>query len=96
MPNPVSFRYFKNSREITQLTVVVYVRFPLSLRKVEDLLQERGVDVNYESVWYWWHRFGSQFARQIKKRRAGGMHARNWKWHLGEVFVKINGERHYL
>ena len=52
--------------------------------------------MSYESVRYWWHRFGSHFARQIKKRRAGGMHSSNWKWHLDEVFVKINGERHYL
>ena len=96
MPTPVSFRYFKTSPEIIQLAVMMYVRFPLSLRNVEDLLHERGVDVSYESVRYWWHRFGSQFANQIKKRRAGGMQTSNWKWHLDEVFVKINGERHYL
>ena len=58
MPNPVSFRYFKTSPEIVQLAVMLYVRFPLSLRNVEDLLHERGVDVNYESVRYWWQRFG--------------------------------------
>ena len=52
--------------------------------------------MSYESVRYWWHRFGSQFASQIKKRRAGEMQSSNWKWHLDEVFVKINGERHYL
>ena len=75
---------------------MLYVRFPLSLRNVEDLLHERGVGVSYEFVRYWWHRFGSQFASQIKKRRAGGMQSSNWKWHLDEVFVKINGERHYL
>ena len=96
MPNPLSFRYFKTSPEIIQLAVMLYVRFPLSLRNVEDLLHERGVDVSYESVRYWWHRFGSQFANQIKKRRAGGIQSRNWQWHLDEVFVKINGERHFL
>jgi putative transposase len=90
------FCYFKKSPEIIQLAVMLYVRFPLSLRNVEDLLHERGVDVSYESVRYWWHRFGSQFASQIKKRRAGGMQSSNWKWHLDEVFVKINVERHYL
>ena len=96
MPNPVSFRYFKTSPEIIQLAVMLYVRFPLSLRNVEDLLHERGVDVSYESVRYWRHRFGSPFSHQIKKRRAGEMQSSNWKWHLDEVFVKINGERHYL
>jgi putative transposase len=48
--------------------------------------------VSYESVRYWWHRFGAQFASQIKKRRAGGMQSSNWKWHLDEGFVKINGK----
>ena len=52
MPTPVSFRYFKTSPEIIQLAVMLYVRFPLSLRNVEDLLHERGVDVSYESVRY--------------------------------------------
>ena len=83
MPKPVSVRYFKTSPEIIQLAVMLYVRFPLSLRNVEDLLHERGIDVSYESVRYWWHRFGSQFASQIKKRRAGGMQSSNWKWQLG-------------
>ena len=82
MSNPVSYRYFKTSREIIQLAVMLYVRFPLSLRNVEDLLHERSVDVTYESVRNWWHRFGSQFARQIKKRRAGGMQASHWKRQL--------------
>ena len=59
MYNPVSFRYFKTSHEIIQIAVMLYVRFPLSLRNVEDLLHERGVDVSHKSVRYWWHRFGS-------------------------------------
>ena len=61
MPNQVSFSYFKTSPEIIQLAVMLYVRFPLSLRNVEDLLHERGVDVSYESVRYWWYRFGPKF-----------------------------------
>ena len=66
MPNPVSFGYFKTSPEIIQLAVMLYVRFPLSLRNVEDLLHKRGVDVSYESVRYWWHRFVSQFVSKIQ------------------------------
>ena len=84
MPTPVSFRDFKTSREIIQLAVMLYVRFPLSLRNVEDLVHERCVDVSYESVRSWWHRFGSQFARQIKKRSAGGMQSSNWRWRNGQ------------
>ena len=56
------FRYFKTSPEVIRLAVMMYVRFPLSLRNVEDLLHERGVDVSHETVRFWWNRFGPMFA----------------------------------
>jgi len=90
------FKYFKTSREIIRLAVMLYVRFPLSLRNVEDLLHERGIDVSHETVRYWWHRFGPLFAAEIKMRRVAGLRSSRWRWHLDEIFVKINGERHYL
>ena len=75
---------------------MLYVRFPLSLRNVEDILHERGVDISHETVRFWWHRFGPMFANEMRKRRIGGLKFSRWQWHLDEVFVKINGERHYL
>lgn len=90
------FKYFKTSPEIIRLAVMLYVRFPLSLRNVEDLLHERGVDVSHEAVRYWWHRFGPMFASEIRKRRISGVKSSHWRWHLDEMFVKINGERCYL
>ncbi len=91
------FKYFKTSHEIIRLAVMLYVRFPLSLRNVEDLLHERGIDISHETVRFWWNRFGPLFAAEIRKRRANRMRAySNWQWHLDEVFVKINGETHYL
>ncbi|MBW0159529.1 IS6 family transposase [Sedimentimonas flavescens] len=82
------FRYFKTSPEI--------IRFPLSLRNVEDLLHERGIDICHETVRFWWRRFGPMFASEIRKRRVEGLRSSHWRWHLDEMFVKINGERHYL
>lgn len=96
MPKPSPFRYFKTSPEIIRLAVMLYVRFPLSLRNVEDLLHERGIDISHETVRYWWQRFGPMFAAEIRKRRVEGMQSSRWKWHLDEVFVKINGLQHYL
>jgi putative transposase len=58
------FRYFKTSREVIQLAVMMYIRFPLSLRNVEDLLHERGVDVCHESIRLWVDRFGTFFRRK--------------------------------
>lgn len=82
------FRYFKTSREIIQLAVMMYVRFPLSLRNVEDLLLERGVGVGHEGVRLWVDRFGPVFAGKIRTRRASYMRQHTkWQWHLDEVFV---------
>ena len=79
------------------MAVMLYVRYPLSLRNVEDLLSERGVDICHETVRFWWNRFGPMFAAEIRRRRVDRMRGfRHWRWHLDEVFVKINGERHYL
>ncbi len=91
------FRYFKTSPEIIRLAVMIYVRFPLSLRNVEDLLHERGIEISHETVRFWWNRFGPIFAAEIRKKRVRHLRAySNWQWHLDEVFVKINGETHYL
>ena len=90
------FKGFHSGPEIIRLAVMLYVRFPLSLRNVENLLHERVVDISHETVRYWWHRFGPMFAAEIRKRRIEGMKSSRWRWHLDEVFVKINGERHYL
>ena len=81
-PNP--FRYFRTSPKVIRLAVMMYVRFPLSLRNIENLLHEHGVDVSHESVRFWWMRFGPLFASEIRKTRVQRMRAHsNWQWHLG-------------
>ncbi len=95
MRNP--FRYFKTSPEVIRLAVMMYIRYPLSLRQVEDLLFERGIDICHETVRAWWNRFGPMFAAEIRKKRSASMRAENqWRWHLDEVFVRINSETSYL
>ena len=91
------FKRFNSSPEIIRLVVMMYVRFPLSLRNVEDLLAERGIDICHETVRHWWNRFGPLFAADVRRQRVCRMRGfRQWKWHLDEVYVKINGELHYL
>ena len=95
MKNP--FRYFKTSPDIIRLAVMMYIRIPLSLRHVEDLLHERGIDICHETVRVWWNRFGPMFAADIRKKRSASMRTHiQWRWHLDEVFVRINGETYYL
>jgi putative transposase len=78
--------------EIISHCVWLYFRFPLSFREVEELMLERGVIVSYESIRRWCLKFGQQYANSLRRRqpRPGD------KWHLDEVFIKINGERKYL
>ena len=75
----------------------MYVRFPLSLRNVEDLLFERGIDICHETVRLWWNRFGPLFAGDIRRQRVSRMRDfRHWRWHLDEMYVKLTGEMDYL
>jgi len=82
---------------VIRLVVLMYIRFPLSLRNVEDLLFERGIDLCHETVRFWWNKFGPMFAADIRRQRVSRMRGfRQWQWHLDEMYVKINGEMVYL
>ncbi len=94
MKNP--FRYFNCSTEVIRLTVMMYIRYPLSLRQVEDMLFERGIDICHETVRFWWNRFGPLFVSEIRKHRVQNHSYSRWHWHLDKVFVRINGETHYF
>ena len=94
---PSPFRRFNSSPEVIRLVVMMYVRFPLSLRNVEDLLFERGIDLCHETVRMWWNRFGPLFAGYIRRHRVNRMKGfQHWRWHLDEMYVKLNGEMVYL
>lgn len=86
-------RYFNYSEDIIRWAILLYVRYPLSLRQVEELLSERGMDVSYETVRLWWNRFGPEIAKSIRNRRKAGS---LWSWYLDEAFVRINGKPRYL
>jgi putative transposase len=70
--------------------VWLYHRFPLSFREAQELLLQRGVIVSYETIRRWCAKFGQAYANGLRRRRPGD------KWHLDEVFLKINGEHKYL
>lgn len=75
----------------------MYVRFPLSLRNVEDLLFERGIDICHETVRLWWNRFGPLFVSDIRQELVSRMRGfRHRRWHLDETYVKLNGNMDYL
>src|SRR5688572_6969800 len=78
--------------EVISHAVWLYVRFPLSLRMVEEMLAARGIDVSHETVRQWGRRFGLAFANQIRRR----LPCPGDKWHLDEVCLLIRGKKHWL
>jgi putative transposase len=86
------YRGHRFPREIISECVWLYFRFGVSFRDVEELMATRGVVVSYETVRCWCDKFGKQYADGLRRRRA----RTGDKWHLDEVFLKINGVTHYL
>lgn len=67
IPRTNRFKYLKTIPEIITLVVIHYIRYPISLRQVEDILHERGIDVSHETIRYWWNRFGTLFSKKLRK-----------------------------
>lgn len=93
MANPsISYKRHRFPRQIIAHAVWLYARFNLSLREVEEVLLERGIDVSYETVRRWVAKFGPQIARNLRRRQARSGDI----WHLDEVAVKIAGRSFWL
>lgn len=89
---PISYARFQFPPTVIQHAVWLYLRFNLSLRDVEDLLAERGINASYETVRRWVSRFGTAYAKRLRARRPRPDDG----WHLDEMFVSIGGRRMYL
>ncbi|WP_217242265.1 IS6 family transposase [Streptomyces sp. AC555_RSS877] len=87
-----SYQGFRFPPEVIAHAVWLYHRFPLSFRDVEELLFERGIQVSYEAIRLWCERFGPEYAARLCRRRLRP----GDKWHLDEVFIKVNGRMRYL
>jgi putative transposase len=95
MSTPISDIRYKNHRfpaEIIGHSVGLYFRFCLSFGIVEALLFVRGIIVSYEAIRKWRRKFGQAYANPLRRRRPRP----GDKWHLGEVFLTVTGDRHYL
>ena len=92
MSAPESYRRHRYPIEVVEQCVWLYFRFALSYRDVEERMAKRGVQLTYETVREWCDKFGAVYAAQLRKKRAKF----GSKWHLDEVFIKINGVQHYL
>jgi putative transposase len=86
------YRGHRFPREIISYAVWFYYRFAVSFRETEEVLAARGVLVSYESVRRWCDKFAHLYDAGLRRRRV----RTGDKWHLDEVFLNINGVRHYL
>ena len=89
---PLCFKRHRFHPDVIRQAVWLYFRFTLSLRDVEDLMAERGIDVTYETVRCWVDKFGPAIAANIRKRRGRA----DCVWHLDEMVVKISGKRMWM
>ena len=89
MPSYKGHRY---PAEIINHCVWLYFRFTLSFRDVEEMMLQRGVVVSYETIRRWCDKFVQAYANRLRRRRPRP----GDKWHLDEVFIRINGNQHYL
>jgi putative transposase len=87
-----SYKGHRYPVEVISHCVWLYHRFPLSFREVEELMLERGVVVSYETVRRWCAKFGQRYASALRRRQSQP----GDKWHLDELFIKVNGEQKYL
>src|SRR6266705_5916330 len=95
MTSPVNAERYKHHRfpgEIISHGVWLYYRFTLSYRDVQELLFDRGITLSHEAIRQWCRKFGQDYANRLRRRRPRP----GDKWYLDEVFVTINGKRHYL
>jgi putative transposase len=90
--NPISFKRHRFPPDTIRLAVWLYFRFTTSLRDVEEMLAERGIDVTYETVRCWANKFGPAIAANIRRCRG----AADRVWHLDEMVVRINGVRMFM
>src|SRR5258707_10316888 len=86
------YRRHRFPSDIISHCVWLYFRFSLSFRDAEELMSSRGVSLTYETVREWCLKFGQNYANGLRRKspRAGD------RWHLDEVFLKINGRSHFL
>ena len=89
---PITYKRHRFPPETIRLAVWLYYRFTTSLRDVEEMLAERGIDVSYETVRCWANKFGPAIAANIRRARGRA----DSVWHLDEMVVRINGKRMYM
>ena len=89
---PVSFKRHRFPADVIRHAVWLYFRFTMSLRDVEELLAERGIDVSYETIRCWVNKFGPQIAENLRRKRPPP----SPRWHLDEMVCKVRGKRMYL
>ena len=89
---PALYKGYRFPPEIISRCVCLYYRFGVSLRDVSELMLARGIEVSHEAIRLWTLRFGTEYARRLRRTRGVCSNI----WHLDELCLMINGERGWL
>ncbi|TWC77436.1 hypothetical protein FB593_11574, partial [Rhizobium sp. SJZ105] len=88
----ISYKNHRFPPQIIAHAVWLYLRFPLSLRLVEEMLLKRGIVVSYETIRRWGRKFGAAYAKQLRRKKP----SRQDIWYSDEVAISIGGMGHWL
>jgi transposase, IS6 family len=83
---PALFKWRQFEPEVILLAIGWYLRFSLSYRDVEALLQERGISVDHVTLWRWVQRYAPELERRLRKR----LKATSDSWRVDETYVRVN------
>ncbi len=89
---PISYKRHRFPPDVIRYAVWLYFRFTLSIRDVEELLAQRGIEASREAVRCWVIKFGPLIAANLRRRRSPP----TGRWHLDEMVVRIRGRRMFL
>src|SRR4029434_913053 len=84
---PVIFKWRQTEPVLIVCAVRWYLRYSLSLRDVEELLEERGLEADHTTVWRWVQRYGPELEQRMRRH----LKPTNQSWRVDETYVRVKG-----
>src|ERR1019366_1775395 len=89
---PAIFKWRQTAPELILCAVRWYIRYSLSLRDVEELLAERGLEADHTTIWHWVQRYGPELEQRLRRH----LKPTNKSWRVDETYIRVKGRWCYL
>ena len=86
------FKWRQTEPELILCAVRWYLRYSLSLREVEELLTERGLEADHSTIWRWVQRYGPELEQRMRRH----LKPTNKSWRVDETYIRVKGCWCYL